>query len=82
MTETAYLSPNGQALTAGSGPVTRILVATLRGIAVLEQENRGRAWTVTDRLLQDRHIGAIVKESFSGQAIRRVSPCRRRLRQR
>jgi photosystem II stability/assembly factor-like uncharacterized protein len=67
MTETAYLSPNGQALTAGNGTVTRILVATLKGIAVLERETRGRHWTVTDRLLEDRHIGAIVKEPVSGK---------------
>ena len=67
MSETSYLSPNGQSLTSGNGTVTRILVATVNGIAVLEREARGRHWSVTGRMLDDCHIGAIVKEPVSGK---------------
>ena len=65
--ETTYLSPNGQSLTFGTGTLTRILVATLGGIAVLERERRGRHWAVAERWLEDRHIGAILREPVTGR---------------
>lgn len=65
--ETTYLSPNGQNITQGSGTLTRILVGTLQGIAVLQREKRGRHWSVLRRMLEDRHIAAILQEPVSGK---------------
>lgn len=65
--ETTYLSPNGQSTTRGSGPATRILVATLKGVAVLRRTAPGAAWTLADRLLADRHVGELVYEPVSGK---------------
>ena len=64
---TAYLSPNGQALTRGDGPATRILVGTLEGVATLRREDPAAPWTFDGRSLADRHIGELVYEPVSGK---------------
>ena len=42
----ACLSPNGQNLNHGNAAPTKLLVATLRGITVLERAQPGAAWTI------------------------------------
>ena len=59
---TTYLSPNGQQLTRGNGPATRILVGTLEGVATLRREDPSARWTFEGRSLADRHIGELVYE--------------------
>jgi hypothetical protein len=64
---TTYLSPNGQQLTDGAGPATRIMVATLKGIAVLERAAQGEPWRLAGRTLAEKHVGQIVFEPQSGK---------------
>ena len=68
MTETTtYLSPNGQNTTRGEGPATRLLVATVEGVATLRRETPDAPWARTDRSLADRHVGALLFEPVSGK---------------
>jgi len=68
MTETTtYLSPNGQDMTWGDGPATRILVATVEGVATLSRETPDAAWRLTDRSLTHCHVGSMVFEPVSGK---------------
>ena len=64
---TAYLSPNGQSVTQGDGPATRILVATLRGVVTLRRDRPDAKWQFVDRSLADRHVGELVFEPVSGK---------------
>jgi photosystem II stability/assembly factor-like uncharacterized protein len=65
--QTTYLSPNGQNRTAGSGPATRMMVATLKGVAVLERDDRDAPWELTGRTLENRHVGSLLFEPRSGK---------------
>ena len=66
MTETTtYLSPNGQDTSRGDGPATRILVATVEGVATLRRETPDSSWALTDCSLTDRHVGALLFEPVS-----------------
>lgn len=56
------LSHGGPNLYRMAGPPEEILVATLRGIAVLEREAGKGAWTVADHYLRDFHISALLLE--------------------
>ena len=67
MTETTYLSPNGQDATRGDGPATRILVATVEGVATLRRETPKSPWQLTGRSLDHRHVGSMVYEPVSGK---------------
>lgn len=72
MTEiTTYLSPNGQNTTQGDGPATRMLVATLEGVAMLRRDGAPDApnneWTLAGRSLADRHVGSLLYEPGSGK---------------
>ena len=68
MTETtAYLSPNGENETWGDGPATRLVVATIEGVATFAREDPGAPWRLADRTLTDRHLGALVFEPISGR---------------
>jgi photosystem II stability/assembly factor-like uncharacterized protein len=62
----ACLSPNGQNLNRGAAPPTRLLVATLRGINVLERAQPGTAWTDRGRKLDGRHCSSIMIEPSRG----------------
>lgn len=64
---TTYLSPNGQQETHGDGPATRILVASLEGVATLERDTPAASWKLTGRSLEDRHVGQLVYEAGSGK---------------
>lgn len=61
----ALLSCNGGVETAGDGPATRLLAATLQGIHVFERAP-GEAWRLAGRKLIDHHISAILFEPVSG----------------
>ena len=68
MTETTtYLSPNGQDVTRGDGPATRIMVATVEGVATLTRETPDAAWRLTNRSLNHCHVGSMVFEPVSGK---------------
>lgn len=63
----AYLSPNGDSLTRGNGPATRLLVATLEGVAELGRDTPQAPWHLAGRSLAHRHIGSLVYEAGSGK---------------
>jgi photosystem II stability/assembly factor-like uncharacterized protein len=67
MTVTTYLSPNGQDTTRGDGPATRILIATVEGVATLSRETPDAPWRLTGRSLEHRHVGSMVYEPVSGK---------------
>jgi photosystem II stability/assembly factor-like uncharacterized protein len=68
MSDTMYLSPNGgPSKTEGAGPPTRILIATLEGVVTLARDGAGASWTLADRSLAERHIGALLYEPVSGK---------------
>lgn len=62
----ACLSPNGQNVNKGNGPPTRLLVATLRGVAVLERERAGAPWTDRGLRLEGHHCGSLMFEPRRG----------------
>lgn len=64
---TAYLSPNGQPMTRGAGPATRLVVATLEGVATLARETPDAPWAPAGRSLQGCHVGALVFDDVSGK---------------
>ena len=74
MTENiTYLSPNGQNISYGTGTVTRIYAATIKGVVTLDRQLRGKPWIESARTLEDLHIGALlfdrVRENYSRAAI-------------
>ncbi|QYY29488.1 glycosyl hydrolase [Cupriavidus pinatubonensis] len=62
----AVLSCNGGTVTHGSGPATRLFVATLRGMHVFERTGQGAPWQRTRSALEDRHVSALLFEPQSG----------------
>jgi photosystem II stability/assembly factor-like uncharacterized protein len=64
---TTYLSPNGDNLTRGDGPATRILAATLEGVVTLGRDSTDSPWHMAGRSLDDRHLGSLVFEPGSGK---------------
>ncbi|NQU71634.1 MAG: glycosyl hydrolase [Rhodospirillales bacterium] len=64
---TTYLSPGGEVKTSGDGPATRIVVATLNGVATLRRQAPGAPWALTGRSLEDLHVGSLVYEDSSGK---------------
>jgi photosystem II stability/assembly factor-like uncharacterized protein len=62
----ACLSPNGQNLRNGDAPPTRLLVATIRGINLLERERPGAPWTDRGRTLDGHHCSSIMIEPRRG----------------
>jgi photosystem II stability/assembly factor-like uncharacterized protein len=62
----ACLSPNGQNLIAGDAPPTRLLVATLRGVSVLERGRPGAAWADRGLRLEGRHCSSLMIEPRRG----------------
>lgn len=68
MTENiTFLSPNGQAVSYGSGTVTRILAATINGVVTLDRQLRGKPWIETARSLEDLHVGSLLFDEGSGK---------------
>ena len=64
---TAYLSPNGDNSSHGDGPATRMVVATVEGVATFRRDSPDMPWYLSDRSLSDRHIGALLFEPVSGK---------------
>ena len=64
---TTYLSPNGQNTSRGAGPATRLMVATVEGVATLRREGADAPWRLADRSLADRHVGSLMFEPVSGK---------------
>jgi photosystem II stability/assembly factor-like uncharacterized protein len=67
MTETALLSPNGQQNTIGEGPVTRLFVATIKGIVRLDRLTPEAPWAVTHEALTGKHVSSLLLERGSGK---------------
>jgi photosystem II stability/assembly factor-like uncharacterized protein len=61
------LSPNGGQLTQGTGPISQLLVATIRGIYTLDRTQTGTAWSISRSVLQDVQISSILQERRSGR---------------
>ncbi len=62
---TTFLSPGGQQHSTGDGPPTEIFIGTLEGVVHLQKE--GANWRLTNRSLEDRHVGQLVYEEISGK---------------
>jgi photosystem II stability/assembly factor-like uncharacterized protein len=62
----ACLSPNGQNRCTGDDAPTRLLVATIRGINLLERSAPGAPWTDRGRTLDGHHISSIMIEPRRG----------------
>ena len=62
----AVLSPNGQNLRFGDEPPLRLLVATLRGVSVLERASPDASWIDRGRTLDGHHCGSLMIEPRRG----------------
>jgi photosystem II stability/assembly factor-like uncharacterized protein len=62
----ACLSPNGQNVCCGDAPPSRLLVATIQGVNLLEQPDRGAQWIDRGRTLDGHHCGSIMIEPRRG----------------
>ena len=62
----ACLSPNGQNQDTGNSPATRLLVATLKGINILERDKPGAPWTDRGRVMDGHHCSSIMIEPKRG----------------
>jgi len=62
----ACLSPNGQNLNNGDAPPNRLLVATLRGVTVLERTRPGAPWSDRGRKLDGHHCSSLMIEPRHG----------------
>ena len=62
----ACLSPNGQNVNVGTSPPTRLLVATLRGISVLERASATAPWTDGGLRLEGHHCSSLMIEPRQG----------------
>ena len=61
----ACLSPNGQHVHSGSEPATRVFVATLHGISMLEREPGGM-WSDRGLVLDGMHCGSLAIDPAGG----------------
>lgn len=62
----ACLSPNGQNVNTGAAPPNRLLVATLRGISVLERDRPGARWADRGLRLEGHHCSSLMIEPRRG----------------
>ena len=62
----ACLSPNGQNLHTADAPATRLLVATLKGINLLERATAQAPWENRGRKLEGHHCGSLMIEPRRG----------------
>lgn len=62
----ACLSPNGQNLTHGGTAPTRLLIATLKGITVLERDSANAPWADRGRVLDGHHCSSLMIEPKRG----------------
>ena len=64
---TLCLSPNGSVGARGYGPLTRLMVGTIKGVHTLERQSDARNWSVTGTTLATLHISALLHEPRSGR---------------
>ncbi len=64
---TAYLSPNGDNSSRADGPATRLVVATVEGVATFRRAGESAPWRLTDRSLSECHVGSLLFEPVSGR---------------
>lgn len=57
---TVCLSPNGSAVTSGSGPAAEILVGTVGGLYRLRRQDPESGWDVIPAGLRECHVGALL----------------------
>lgn len=62
----ACLSPNGQNVNRSDVPPTRLFVATLRGVNLLERAAPGAPWSNRSRMLEGRHCSSLMIEPRRG----------------
>jgi len=62
----ACLSPNGQNICRGEAPPERLLVASIRGVNLLERELPGTTWSDRGRTLDGHHCSSIMIEPRRG----------------
>jgi photosystem II stability/assembly factor-like uncharacterized protein len=62
----ACLSPNGQNRISGDAAPTRLLVATIKGISVLERERPGAPWVGRGVRLEGQHCSSLLIEPHRG----------------
>jgi photosystem II stability/assembly factor-like uncharacterized protein len=62
----ACVSPNGQNVCRGNEPPTRLLVATVKGVSVLERPSASAPWVDRGRTLDDHHMSSIMIEPKRG----------------
>lgn len=62
----ACMSPNGRNTYKGAEPITRLLVGTLDGIAILERDGAGASWRQAGKALEGKHISSILLEPKRG----------------
>lgn len=58
------VSPNGLDFTSNRMPATRLALATIDGVLLLERA--GTKWTPTDHTLRGVHVGSLLQEPSSG----------------
>lgn len=63
---TVCLSPNGPSAYFLTAPPTRLLVATLKGVAVVERPGPDAPWSLTLRTLEGNHVSALAREPKKG----------------
>jgi photosystem II stability/assembly factor-like uncharacterized protein len=63
---TVCLSTNGPSICTSDSPPTRLLVATTHGINVIERKGRSGEWSVTGRVLDGKHVSALMIEPRNG----------------
>jgi photosystem II stability/assembly factor-like uncharacterized protein len=61
---TVSLSPNGVITHKEAAPPSRLVVATLKGLAILER--KAGAWRLAGRALEGQHIGSLMVEPKQG----------------
>ena len=62
----ACLSPNGQNQTPMNAAPTRLLVATLKGVTILERDKPGAPWVDRGRMLDGHHVSSVTIEPKRG----------------
>src|SRR5687767_6466635 len=62
---TVCLSPNGVNRYSGSTP-TRLLVATAKGVSILERASPAAPWRITGRTLEGMHPSSLMVDQRTG----------------
>jgi photosystem II stability/assembly factor-like uncharacterized protein len=60
------LSPNGPMVHAANAPPSRLLVATMGGVAILDRTARTSGWTLSDVTLPGLHVSSLLFEPLRG----------------